>query len=181
MANHEQLELLKQDIVKWNEWRRERRQERITIKPDLRGTNLSAANLCGADLEGADLSEANLSGATLFGTRLIGANLCSARLCGAHLSGANIRGANFSEAKVGRTTLTDIDLSSASGLDNVEHLAPYSSPPPRLPSGSRNPLWIPRSNPICKNSCSNNVERVISHWEDLCDSGMTCGTARESC
>jgi hypothetical protein len=126
MANPEHLEILEQGVLKWNYWRRERREEHSDIKPDLSGADLSGADLSGADLEGADLSEANLNGATLFGTRLAGANLFRAHLSGAHFSGANIRGADFREAKIGRAIFADVDLGSAEGLDAVEHLAPSS-------------------------------------------------------
>jgi hypothetical protein len=126
MANPEHLEMLEQGVSKWNYWRRERRREHSDIEPDFSGADLSGSNLSGADLEGADLSEANLNGAILLGTRLVGANLFRAHLNGAHISGANIREASFGEAKVGRTIFADIDLSSAEGLDAVEHLAPSS-------------------------------------------------------
>jgi Pentapeptide repeats (8 copies)/TIR domain len=126
MANPEHLEVLAQDVLKWNSWRRECRREHADIEPDFSGADLSGVNLSGADLEGADFSEANLSGAILLGTRLVGANLFRAHLSGAHFSGANIDRANFSEARVGRTIFADVDLSSAEGLDAVEHLAPSS-------------------------------------------------------
>jgi uncharacterized protein YjbI with pentapeptide repeats len=53
MANEEQLKRLKQDVQRWNVWRRK--------NPEL--IDLSEANLSGANLSGANLSGANLSGA----------------------------------------------------------------------------------------------------------------------
>ena len=51
MANQLQLELLKQGVDVWNQWR----QHHSAIKPDLREV----------DLTGVDLSEANLTDAIL--------------------------------------------------------------------------------------------------------------------
>jgi uncharacterized protein YjbI with pentapeptide repeats len=53
MADESQLEILKQGVAAWNEWRR------------LRGTIFFQADLSGADLSGANLSGAILSGANL--------------------------------------------------------------------------------------------------------------------
>jgi len=61
MANQEQVEILKQGIEIWNQWR----NNNPDVKLDLSRADLSGANLSGADLSGADLSGANLSGATL--------------------------------------------------------------------------------------------------------------------
>ena len=58
MANQEQLDILKQGVQAWNQWRRE--ASKYTYRP-----NLSDANLSGADLSGADLNDANLSYANL--------------------------------------------------------------------------------------------------------------------
>lgn len=71
MANKEHLELLKQGVDVWNQWRNEHKG----IVPDLSGANLERANLHGANFRGADLSGANLSGANLSGANLFGAQL----------------------------------------------------------------------------------------------------------
>ncbi len=46
MANQEHLDILKQDVQAWNQWRREH--------PDIR-PNLNSAHLSGADLYGVSL------------------------------------------------------------------------------------------------------------------------------
>jgi uncharacterized protein YjbI with pentapeptide repeats len=72
MANQEHLDILKQGVEVWNEWR----EEHIDIKPNLRG----------AILPGTDLARANLSYAILRGGTLYGANFGSANLSYANLS-----------------------------------------------------------------------------------------------
>ncbi len=61
MANAEHVELLKNDVVKWNIWR----ANNLEMLPNLYGTDLYGANLRQADLSQANLSRADLSGADL--------------------------------------------------------------------------------------------------------------------
>src|SRR5258708_16856895 len=74
MANQEHLEILKQGVKVWNEWR-----EKIGVMvPRLSGAildsaDLTYANLRSADLRRAQLRDAYLSGADLGGARLTGA------------------------------------------------------------------------------------------------------------
>jgi uncharacterized protein YjbI with pentapeptide repeats len=66
MANKKQLEILKQGVLIWNQWRREHPKARLNLSnATLAGANLNGATLREADLSGADLSGANLSGADL--------------------------------------------------------------------------------------------------------------------
>lgn len=124
MAKQEHLDLLKQGVVQWNDWRKKHWE----IQPDLSsvylsraslsGVVLSKANLANASLNGADLSEAVLIGTELNGASLIGANLRNANLSraslrGANLSGASLRSANLSGAYLGYARLNDADLSNA--------------------------------------------------------------------
>ena len=134
MASEEQLQLIRQGVVAWNEWR-ERNPELI---PDLSGANLLDANLSGANLSGANLSGANLGRANLYKADLSGAylykadlsdatlldanlseanlseaNLSEANLHGAHLSEANLHGAHLSEANLERANLQGADFSQA--------------------------------------------------------------------
>ncbi len=156
MANQQHLDLLKQGVETWNQWR----YEHVDVQPNLSGANLSEANLSkanlyGADLSGAtlheaDLSEANLSEANLreanlsranlsratlwqadlsyayLGADLSRADLSRATLHEADLSGANLDEANLSEAVVGWTRFTDVDLSVVKGLETVKHIGPSS-------------------------------------------------------
>lgn len=114
------------------------------MKPDL-----SEAHLQDADLEGADLSQTNLQGAYLYKTYLYQANLLEANLTNANLYGATITDANlsravlhgtdlsgadlreskfnetdFENAIIGFTIFGENDLSTALGLDKVQHYGP---------------------------------------------------------
>ncbi len=114
MANQEHLDILKQGVDAWNEWRKEHPE----IQPDLQradliGVSLRRANLLGANLFGAILSRANLFEATLFRANLFEANLSEADLFGATFTAANLRGADLTRANLTRTTLSEADFSEA--------------------------------------------------------------------
>ena len=83
MANHEHLDILRQGVEIWNQWRK----ENPSIGVDLREVNLTGVNLTEADLkwvnfQGADLRKANLCDANLSLARLTSANLVGASLNG---------------------------------------------------------------------------------------------------
>jgi hypothetical protein len=140
MANQGHLDLFKQGVAVWNQWR----QEHQSIRPNLSGAdlrkanlsyanlrkaNLSNADLSNADLSRADLSEADLSDADLSDADLKRAyvkraDLSRANLSDADLSGADLREADLSEAMLSRTAFGDVDLREVKGLDNVDHLGP---------------------------------------------------------
>ena len=105
MANQEHLDILKQGVEVWNQWRKEHIETRYDFRE--------------ADLRGADLNHANLSRSTLYK-----ANLSSANLRNATLSGANLERANLSEAELRLAYLVDANLSNAdlsnADLSNVE-------------------------------------------------------------
>jgi uncharacterized protein YjbI with pentapeptide repeats len=132
MAKEKHLEILRQGVEIWNQWRVDNRE----IIPNLSGAQLLGAELRGvnfygvilgegnlreADLRGADLSEANLKGADLRGADLSGAKLREADLHEANLGGASInranlnaaylRGADLSEANLYDANLTGAELS----------------------------------------------------------------------
>jgi uncharacterized protein YjbI with pentapeptide repeats len=129
MANQKHLDIIKQSVETWNQWR----EEHTEVKPDLRGANLSgallseanlseanltraylsAANLTRADLSAANLTRADLTRAVLRGANLRGANLSAAYLWGAFLSGADLRGANLTRAAHNGADLSGADLRSA--------------------------------------------------------------------
>ena len=56
MANKEHLDILKQGIEVWNNWRK----EHVDIRPDLREADLREVNLVDAKLSRADLYRADL-------------------------------------------------------------------------------------------------------------------------
>jgi hypothetical protein len=99
MANEEHLNILKQGVEAWNQWRKENPE----IRPDLSEANLREANLSGINLDGAGLYRVDLSEANLIG----------ADLSGAYLKEANLIRANLSEAVIFRAKLIRADLSRA--------------------------------------------------------------------
>src|ERR1700730_3146860 len=96
MANQEHLDILKQAVYVWNEWRKQR--------PELL-PNLCHENLRQLHLEEANLSETNLEGANLQGTHLERANLIGAHLEGANLSDAYLERANLHLAFFSNATM----------------------------------------------------------------------------
>jgi len=83
MANQEQVEILKQGVHVWNQWR----ARNLGLQVDLFGTELSGvdlreANLHETDLMGADLKRADLGGADLRGTSLIRTVIDKAKISG---------------------------------------------------------------------------------------------------
>ena len=82
MANQEHLQILKQGVEAWNEWRKD--------DGDITRPDLDRADLRGADLSGADLSEAHLWGADLRGANLASASLGKADLSGSVLIRTNL-------------------------------------------------------------------------------------------
>ena len=109
MANEEHLNILKQGVKTWNQWR----EENPDIRPDLREADLNGVDLRRADLYQANLSQANLSRANLYEATLERGNLKWARLAEASLRGANLRRANIVRAYMPIADLTGADLSEA--------------------------------------------------------------------
>lgn len=145
MADPKHLAKLKKNVAAWNQWREEKR----SVKPDLREANLNGASLSGADLRGTNLSGADLCTADLREANLLGADVSRARLNAADLSWANIastnlRGADLTEAKLrwadlrltmlikanlsgatfGYTSFGQTFLEGAVGLDSCLHRGP---------------------------------------------------------
>jgi TIR domain/Pentapeptide repeats (8 copies) len=95
MANEEHLARLKQGVEAWNQWR----DEHPEIFPDFRGADLHGAHLTGAYLAGADLRWVDLTG-------------------------VDPTGADLTKAFIGWTRFADVDLSTARGLETVQHWGP---------------------------------------------------------
>lgn len=100
----------KQDMTKWNKWRKEHPDEEIL----LRSADLGNAYLLGAHLEKADLAGANLEGAYLVGARLENADLVGANLEKADLREAHLEGANLVEAHLESASFILAHLENAS-------------------------------------------------------------------
>jgi uncharacterized protein YjbI with pentapeptide repeats len=109
MADEEHVNILKQGIPAWNEWRSANPQ----LSPDLSGAPLPGADLHGANLSRADLGGANLSRADLIGAHLTGATLSRANLFSANLGDANLLGANLSDARLSDANLNFAHLPGA--------------------------------------------------------------------
>jgi uncharacterized protein YjbI with pentapeptide repeats len=119
MASRQQLSILKQGALPWNEWR----TKNPAVQPDLReaslagvslrGANLGGANLDGAELASIDLQEANLLGATLVEANLLDANLHKADLGFADLTFAYLNNANLTSARLWKADLTAAKLTGA--------------------------------------------------------------------
>ena len=121
MAIPQHLNVLKQGVQAWNNWRIANPGD----EPDLAGAKLSTAdlreaNLRETDLRWADLSGANLSGAILNRADLRRANLnrtifhlaklSEANLSETYLSGADLREADLRKAFFIRSDLANADL-----------------------------------------------------------------------
>jgi uncharacterized protein YjbI with pentapeptide repeats len=111
MANQEHLDILKQGVEVWNQWR----TEHPDMKPDL--AEISGHNLYNSTLARADFMDramgSNLWEAAANGYNLSGANLSGAKLSKSNLYGSNLREANFHEADVSGSNLARTDLSNA--------------------------------------------------------------------
>ncbi len=140
MANQEHLDILKQGVQVWNQWRKEHPE----VQPDftwayLKGADFSGADLCQANLNFANLSGANFNYADLSRATLIKANFDVATLVNAILNGAILIEANLSRTQFYHTDLScadlsqahmwdtkfgDVDLRTVKGLDTLEHSFP---------------------------------------------------------
>jgi hypothetical protein len=123
MANKQQLSILKQGALPWNEWRKKNPATRPELNEvslasiNLQGANLRGANLEGAELASADLQEANLLGATLVEANLQEANLHKADLGFADLTFADLNNTNLTAARLWKTDLTAAKLNGANLSD----------------------------------------------------------------
>ncbi len=114
MANRQQLSILRQGSIPWNEWRK----KNPDIQPDLHeaglaSANLQAANLSATNLNGADLASTDLQGANLFGATLLEADLHEANLHKADLGFADLTFADLSRANLTAARLWKADLTAA--------------------------------------------------------------------
>jgi len=102
MNKKDLIELLKTDVLKWNE-----RFATLVPKKASQRINLVDANLSGFDLSKANLSRVDLSGADLSGVNLTNASLTGAVLNETNLSDANLKGADLSRTEFLNTNLSN--------------------------------------------------------------------------
>lgn len=112
MANAGHLDIVRDRIDHWNDWRR----KNTKVVPDFAGADLADLNLAGANLAKADFSGARLAGTNLAGANLTRAKFFRADLSQADLSRANLFKANLSQADMAGSNLNGADLSGASLL-----------------------------------------------------------------
>src|SRR2546430_2100813 len=112
MANQEQLELLKQGVPVWNDWR----MQNPDISPDLSAADLRSSHLRKAARSWVILCETSRCRRSSSGSRprrakrggarwLTGVSLTEISLTRIDLSGANLSGANLTRTVVGETNL----------------------------------------------------------------------------
>lgn len=99
MASKQHLNLIKQGVTGWNEWR----SNNPEIHPDLSSVDLSGAQLAHANFDAVDLRNAVL----------VNTNLNNARLNETRLSRADLTGANFYEAILWKADMRDAELRDA--------------------------------------------------------------------
>lgn len=109
MANPEHLEILKQGVEVWNEWKEAHRG----IEHDFSGAKLEQADLRGAYLWDANFSLADLSKAKLNGVGLNRSKFTYAVLVGADFSGADLTYADLSHANLASAVLRSTKLRGA--------------------------------------------------------------------
>jgi len=110
MADREHLAALLKGTQSWNRWREKNPK--------------GGLNFLGPDLTRADSACKDLSGANLAGTDLSGASLRSSDLRAADFRNARLDETDFSFASIGATNFTDLNLSTATGLEQVRHFTP---------------------------------------------------------
>ena len=109
MANAGHIDIVRDRIDHWNEWRRKNSK----VVPDFAGADLSDLNLAGANMAKADFSGAKLAGTNLSGANLARAKFFRADLSQADLSRANLFKANLSQADMAGANLNGADLTGA--------------------------------------------------------------------
>lgn len=116
MANPEHIEILKQGVEAWNQWRK----DHPDVTPDLSGTEEEPFVFAEVFKDSAVWGKLSMvgeqrvyQGLVLDDIDLSGADLRCANLSGADLQRANLSGANFQRAILNRAFLVRTDLSHA--------------------------------------------------------------------
>ena len=96
---------------------------------NFKGANLSNAHFTDATLDVTDFTDANLSGVNLGGARIKYSDLTRVNLCSANLQNVNFIGSiahqtRLESVRCGSTNFVNVDLSSAYGLETIEHHNP---------------------------------------------------------
>ncbi|MCL6257455.1 pentapeptide repeat-containing protein [Aquiflexum sp. TKW24L] len=113
MADKEQINIIKQGVEVWNNWRNENR----TVQIDLSNEDFHGVDLSNANLFRSNFYKANLTNAILVKTNLTGANLYKTNLTGANLSGAILEQAGLNDVQLNDAILTGCYLYGFSAWD----------------------------------------------------------------
>ena len=130
MANKKQVELLKQGVRAWNEWRIKTKLDGSSPHIDLTGANLSGLDLSSvdtftdlqlfhADLTGADLTKADLGGVSLVNSILEGANLRGSDLNSTYFWGSNLDNANLTQTDIRDTDFSETTMDGTDFSDSL--------------------------------------------------------------
>ena len=112
MANKEQLEILKQGKVVWNEWREKNPQVSIDLtNADLSNRDLSWYNFTNADLSDTQFHSSKLEGVRLSHAKLLRTNFYRAYLQVAIVFESILTKTDFSEADLCNCNLTNSEFS----------------------------------------------------------------------
>jgi hypothetical protein len=109
MADSEHLQILKQGVTAWNEWR----NSNPYVRPDLREVDLQGIDIRGAYLAEADLSLVDFSGRDLSGMNLEFADFTEAKFNNANLTKADLRRSIFFRADLIGANLEGAELQAA--------------------------------------------------------------------
>jgi len=120
MTNSEHLDILKQGVDVWNQWRK----VHPDIQPDLneaylQDTDLSRINLGKTLLRNAHMQRTNLTEADLSEAHLEGTDLFRAHLEGAYLRDAHLEGANLYETHLEGAYLLRVFFDHATRLNGI--------------------------------------------------------------
>lgn len=123
MANPEHVEILKQGVGVWNEWRRENPDVDPDIKSGLfknlilKGINFSRMDLTntlfqGVNLEGANFKKTMLTRSSFLNSTILNANFTSAQIYYCHFMATALNGVNFSKSTLLGVNFQDTKFSS---------------------------------------------------------------------
>lgn len=109
MADPKHVEILKQGVEAWNNWRNSNHY----LRPDLRGIDLQGVDTHGAYLAETDLSRVDFSGRDLSGALLYEADFTEAKFNGTNLTKADLRSSNLFRADLIKATMEGAELQAA--------------------------------------------------------------------